>query len=223
MKSNVFVFSVAVAALFFSFFGSLQGAQWDTEYWQNFNCKNWESGPYKLYTTAEIRLNQDATRFYFYRLTENFRYRAKPYLDFEAHYSAIEDKPINAKHFQLVQRLELEANPFFTLDNRISLNWRNRIQFVKTEYVWKITSIFRHQFMVTFPIKNCGRLESIRCYDEVFYNINTHRFYQNRFTPVELTFRLSRKTTIGVFLMLRNFHVGTTWYRSIVWGTRLGF
>ncbi len=60
--------------------------------------------------------------FYFYRFTENFRYRAFSNLDLEIHYSVIEDKAKTARHFQLVQRLELEANPFYTLRNGVKLN-----------------------------------------------------------------------------------------------------
>lgn len=217
MKQMRYLFPLLLAT------SALQAADWDVEYWQYFNWKNWEKDRCMLYTTGEVRLRDEMTAFYFYRITENFRYRALSNLDLEIHYSAIEDKPKNAKYFRLVQRLELEANPFYRFDNDVRFKWRNRFEFIKTEYFWKITTVFRHQFMITFPMHNCGPLKSISCFDEIFYNMTNKQLTQNRFTPIELTYQLTRKLTIAPFLTFRCYRAGLHWYRSAVIGTKLGF
>ncbi len=201
----------------------LMAAEWDVEYWQYLTWKNWERGPYKLYTAGEIRANHDISTLYFYRITEGFAYRACPYLDLEAHYTYIYDKPITATHFRNVQRYEFEVNPFYTLANGISLKWKNRFELIKVQNVSLLEKVLRHQFKVSFPIKNRGRLIEISCSDEVFYKFNTYTFYQNRFIPLELIFQLTPKSTFALFTMIRNFKSGPSWYRSVVLGTRIGF
>lgn len=195
------------------------------EYWQYFNGTNWERGPYRLYTIGEMRYKSSLTSIYYYRIAANFAYQVKPYLDLEAHYSYIYNKSEGAARFSNVNRLELEVNPSKRFENGIALKWRSRLELLKQEGVAYIQFVFRDRLMVQIPIKNCGRLTSIHLYDEVFYDFKTHRFTQNRFVPLELSFALNQKTHLEVFFMVRNYYSLSSdrWYRSLVLGSALRF
>ncbi len=207
------------------YFNCAFGSKTDTEYWQYINWKNWEHGPYKLYTIGEIRLNKDISRVYYYRITENFSFQAFPGLDLEAHYSYITNKSKGATQFKHTSRLELEVNPTLNFDNGISATWRNRLELLKKQRVSHIQFVVRHRALLSFPIENWGCLTSIKTYDEVFYDFDTNKFTQNRFVPFQLSFVLHRDLTINMFLMLRNFFSFSTskWNRSIVLGTEVQF
>lgn len=204
---------------------SWESKKWDLEYWQYFNWKNWEKDPYKLYTIGEFRLNRDITRPYYYKITENFAIRALPYLDLEVHYSFLYKKTRGNTRFTNTQRLEFEANPFVQWDNGFTLKWRNRLELLKKQEVSTIQFVFRHRIMAIIPLENTGKLTSLHIYDEVFYDFDTHKFTQNRFVPVELSFELTPKTRLNVFFMVRNFvNISSNeWFRSFVLGSNLEF
>jgi hypothetical protein len=206
-------------------FGCASAADWDLEYWQLVNWKNWESGPYKLYTIGEVRVHQDISKCYFYRIAENFAYRALPWLDLEAHYSFIYHKSLGATEFTRINRLELEANPFFEFEDGTLITWRNRLELLKRQNVKHIQFIFRDRITIRFPITGYKYLKAISLYDEVFYNFDHHKFYQNRFVPLMLTISLNRNVDLDAYFMIRTDYSFSlvTWYRSWVIGSVLNF
>jgi hypothetical protein len=200
-------------------------ANWDLEYWQFINIPNWSCGPYSLYTTGEIRLRDDLSQIYRYRISENFAYQPFPFLALEAHYGLIYVIPEKAKHFIRENRLELEVNTFKTLQKGVDINWRNRMEFVRRQGQSKTIYIFRHKFMTVFSLENYGRLTALRVHDEVFYDFNISKFTQNRFFPIDMVFAINQRSTISAFFMIRNYFSGgqNQWYRSVVLGSELVF
>lgn len=203
--------------------GVCLSAKWDVEYWQQLNLKNWECGPWKVYTTAEFRFNHDCSYRYYNRGTQCVAFRLFPFLELEAHYSYIYDKPFGALSFLHRQRLELEINPFTKLENGITVRWRNRLELVKRQHDPKIRYEFRHRVMASIPIDNGTTLQAIRIYNELFYNFERQKFAQNRFVPIELSFKLGKSLTVDTFVMIRNFLNSDRWFRSIVFGGNLLF
>lgn len=223
MSSHRFLAFLLV--LLFAYFHAGFGAKWDVEYWQYFNGKNWEKGPYKLYTIGEVRLDKDLSTFYYYRISENFAYKVQSDLDLEAHYSFIRHKSLGASAFSNVHRLEFEVNPSAKLRNGSMLKWRNRIELLKRETVAHIQFVFRHRVSFSIPFVNCGRLQSINMYDEIFYDFDRNKITQNRFVPIELSIALSQKVNLELFFMIRTFFSFrlNEWRRSIVLGSSLKF
>lgn len=207
------------------FFSTLGATEWDLEYWQYVRFENWKSKPYSIYTIGEVRLRDDLSQFYYYRIAENFAYQALPHLDLEAHYSYIYYKTRTSMRFNSVNRFEFEANPDLTLCNGIQLIWRNRLELLKKQDIKHFQFVIRQRLMAVIPIECAGKLTAIHVYDEVFYDFDTHKFTQNRFAPLELTFQLTERVTIDVFLMARHFFSlsSSKWYRSIVLGSALRF
>lgn len=214
-----FVFSTVI------FFGTLHAGEWDLEYWQSINARNWESGSCRLYTIAEVRIRKDVSKFYFYRIAENFAYRALPWLDLEMHYSFIYHKSHGATRFANTSRLELELNPFMEFDNGVTITWRNRLELLKRQRIKQIAYIFRDRLTVEIPISNCGYLTAFTFFDEVFYDFEHHKFSQNRFVPIQLTLALGPKIDLDAFFMIRDLYSFSLikWYRSFVIGSVLNF
>jgi len=105
------------------------------------------------------------------------------------------------------------------------LKWRNRYELIKKQHLSQLQSVFRHRVMIVFPIKNGGSFLSVNCSDEVYYDLNTHQFTQNRLIPMELTCLFNSKLSMNLFIMLRHFFSSSSnqWYRSIVLGSELTF
>lgn len=219
-------------------FGSVSAAKQqpsniNLEYWQYFYWSNWSSGPYKIYTTAEVRFNQGATEVhntrishsgaYHYRLTGNFAYQALKWLDLEAHYSYIYTKPLRLPHFVNRQRYEFEVNPHLRLSNGIAFKWNNRLELIKRQNIARIHYEFRSGLRVLFPIKNWGPLVSFSVFNQVHYNLDKGKVNQNRFFPAELTFALNKDVSVTVFLLIRDLILAQTWHRSAIIGSWLNF
>lgn len=222
MKKLVYVFLVCFALFRI---GEIYGNGWDVEYWQYLNLKNWECGPYKLYTIGETRLNHNISTFYYFKIAENFAYQALPFLDLEAHYCFIYNKSRGSSQFKHANRLEFEINPFVTFEDWVTLKWRNRIELQKKQGVSHIQFIARHRTLASFAIKKSCYLTSIQIYDEIFYDFDTNRISQNRFVPCELSFKADCDITVDLFVMIRNFYSFSSkkWYKSFAIGSEIGF
>lgn len=197
-------------------------SRWDGEYWQYLNWTQVKWGRCKLYVRAELRLNDDFSNAFYYRISENFAFNALSWLDLEAHYSYLYHKSAGTTEFVNVNRWEVEVNPFIKLKDGSTIKWRNRLEILDQQGEPKLQYIFRHRAMAIYPV-NYGNLIGINISDEVFYNFDTRRFTQNRFVPLELMFKLTDRTTFNVFMMVRNWLSSNKWYRSIVLGTELSF
>lgn len=201
----------------------LHASKWDVEYWQGLRWTQWKCDRAELYASASFRMNENITRPYYYRISQNIAYQAFQNLDLELHYSFIYHRHHSRGHFSTTNRLEIEVNPFVTLCHDIKLKSRNRIEFLKKQDVSYIEYVSRHRFMAVFPLKNCGKLKQISCSDEVFYHFKNNRFTQNRFIPLELLFELNSKSSFSLFLMIRNHLSSQRWHRSFVLGTEFDF
>lgn len=213
---------IILVLLLFSF-SPLFATHWDLEFWQYFNAKNWSCGPFSLYTTGEVRTHYDFSKFYYYRVTENFAYQALSNLDLESHFSFIRNKSRGRNFFSSNFRLEFEVNPHVTFSNGITVTWRNRIEFLKKEYIPKVMTILRHRTDITFPIEGWGIIKQFQCSEEVYYDCNTHKFTQSRFIPIRFSFVDRSKFSVDLFFMIRNFLNTQKWYRSFVFGSEWDF
>ncbi len=203
---------------------SVYAAPWDVEYWQYFYMQNGAVGSWKFYTVAEMRLNRDLRHPYYFRITENAAYRVYADLDLEGHYSFICNKSRGSPAFRQTHRLEIEINPQISR-NQTTLKWRNRIEFLKKQFKPGIQYVFRHRTLILFSLKNWKYLQSISCSDEVFYDLQLHKFTQNRLIPLSATFAINKKASLEVFFMIRNFFGFNSfkWYRSFAFGGQLHF
>lgn len=198
-------------------------ASWDSEYWSSVTSTTFNNQKFRLYTRAQLRFNKDVSELSRMELTEGISYQATSKLNLEAHYTYIYSKSWSAKHFKSTHRLELEANPSLSVKDKLIVAFRNRIEFLKEQKISPIRYIFRQLTKVTFPLKNFGRMTSFNITNEVFYNLSTRYFSQNRFSPLGITLNLDKGLDIDISLMVRNYFSSDKWRRSIVFATELKF
>jgi hypothetical protein len=194
----------------------------DREYWQRAQWTHYQGDDWKSYFTSEARFNQDWSRFYFIRLTENLSYQPCKNLECGVHVSYIHRKPESQRYFTNTYRLELEANPQFSW-HRADVVLRNRLELIKDERVPIIQKVYRARASIFYPLEGFGSLIGIGASEEVFYHFNQSRFTQSRFIPLELTFAECQDHSISAFFMVRNFLSGTEWTTSWIFGTSLNF
>lgn len=207
--------------LTFLLFGQAYASHWDTEYWQFFGWNQWKCGKYEIYGNLEFRFDHDCSFLYYTRFSENFRYRVKPYLDLEAHYSYIHSKSIGAKHFNNITRLEFESNPHANW-GPYGFYWRNRFEILLTQNNPDPIYIYRHRSLFNYEIDDHWSYQML---DEVFYEFNISKFTQNRFTPIQMVYKLDCDLTLATFFMIRNHYSHTLdkWLNSVVFGSQLIF
>lgn len=200
-----------------------EGAKYDVQYWQGFEWTNWEKDRFRLYTNGMTRITHDVRHFTYYRLTEAFAYRALDDLTLEIHYTYLRLKTVNATHFSTRSRIELEANPEHKFQNGITVQWRNRMQFIKEQDRLHIQYISRQRLTVIFPIDRLP-LKQVKIADEVFYNFGQKYFTQNRFYPIILNFGISRGVSLDFYVLIRTHRSSNkTWHRELAFGSTLNF
>lgn len=209
-------------------FSSKAYAGWDIEYWHYFRWNNWEKEKFKVYTTAEFRLEKDLSEYYYNRVTGNLSYRPISCADLELHYSLMNMKSHgtpSSTPFRFIQRYELELNPFMEWENGFKIHWRNRMEFIKRENLNYFQYVFRHRTELIFPLKIQSGAIMYKIFDEIFYDFDIKKFTQNRFTPILLSFELNKNVHFGIFFSIRNFFsLGSKkWFRSFVFGSELQF
>lgn len=207
--------------LLLTFCCGAHASNWDIEYWQYFTKTQLDCSLFKVYMTGLVRLDRDITRFYYYRISEDFSYKALCWLDLEAHYSFIYSKPRGASSFTTKNRLELEINPTLYFDNGVQWRWRNRLDIVKIQHTSEIQYVLRERLLIRIPL--CGtKVFAYTLYDEVFYDLDQKKITENRFVPMELSLGLCL-VDLYLFVMMRNFYSVDQWYKSYVLGTNLRF
>jgi hypothetical protein len=68
-----------------------------------------------------------------------------------------------------------------------------------------------------------GALKSYSIFNELFYDISTSTFNQERFSPLTVTFAVSKETDLDIFFLIRFFRNDKLWHKSLVLGTQLNF
>lgn len=220
-----------MSKIFFTFLllsSSLQGAEWFSQYWQRLNWEYWKQEPFSLTFFSDVRSGNHFKSVRYYQLTNQFAYEFDKW-SFELHYTYIRDRPVQnrtptgiATIWSWQQRLEIEANHIFALKNCIQIITRNRFEIRKLEHNPKIQYRLRQRTKLFFPI-NWGKLKAYQLHNELFYDLSTHLFNQDRFCPMELLFELSEKVDLSLFFLLRFYISENIWRRGAILGTEINF
>lgn len=202
----------------------LQSTNWYSEYWQKIFWKMWEKEPFSLGTYVKLETGDHLKNIRSFQLSEQLEFTVSKNFSLEFHYTYIHGRSIvPGSPWDWQHRLELEANPTFHLPCRTLLKTRNRLEIRKLQNEPKIQYRLRQMTMLVIPFENSGRLKSFSLYNELFYNITTHLFTQDRLCPCQLTFSLSQKVDLDLFFLIRLFMTKGIWHRSAVFGTQVIF
>lgn len=202
----------------------LHGSEWYSEYWQKLLWTMWENDSFAIRTFMRYDTANHYKSWRAVQINEQFAWKASDDLTLELHYAYLHNRSIVAHSpWRWQNRIELEANRKFHPSCHFEIRTRNRLEIRRVENEPKTLYTFRQQTMLFFPIENAGRLKAYSFYNEVFYDISTSRFIQDRLYPIQLTFALSDKVQLESFFMIRFFLHSDVWKKSAVLGTQFAF
>lgn len=193
------------------------------EYWQQLSVLNWQKGPYKIDTYYEYRFFEPISRLRRLQISERFIWAYSKYLEFRFNLTLLANRGLNEKKYIFTKRLELEINPTLPLPCNYTVSMRNRLECRKVQFVNKISWITRNRLAITKFFNDKGPLTSIGMLDEIFYNYDLDKFTENRFTFLELGFRLPCSVNMLFFAMLKSNQAIGGWTQAIVLGTQFNF
>lgn len=195
-----------------------------SEYWQKFFWKMWENNAFALGTYVKIDTKNHLKNIRSYQFNEQFRWKVSKNFSLELHYAYIHGRAIvQNSPWRWQHRLELEANRIFHLLDNYLIKTRNRFEIRRVQTEPKILYRLRQRTMLVIPFEDKSILKSFSMYNELFYNISTHHFTQDRICPVQLTFAVSDKMEMDLFALIRFFYMNDIWSKSAVLGTQFSF
>lgn len=184
----------------------------------------WERDSFALGTYVKIETRNHLENIRSMQFNEQFIWKAFQNLSLEIHYAYLHDRSITPNSpWRWQHRLELEANPLFHIGCKCLIKTRNRLEIRRVQTEPKISYRLRQRTMLIVPFENGGVLKSFSLYNELFYNVSTHLFTQDRICPFQLTFAMSDKIDLDVFFLIRFFTTNDIWQKSAVFGTQFSF
>lgn len=195
-----------------------------SEYWQKFFWTQWENDSFALGTYVKLETGNHFKNIRSMQFNEQLQWKTSKNFSLELHYAYLHNRSIVPNSsWRWQHRLELEANPKFELPCNYQIETRNRLEIRKVKNEPKTLYRFRQKTMLVLPFENAGSLKSLSMYNEIFYNISTNRFTQERVCPCQLTLAISDKMELDIFLLVRFFTTDDIWQKSAVIGTQLTF
>lgn len=195
-----------------------------SEYWQQFFWTMWGNDSLTLGTYVKIDSKNHMRNVRSYQLSEQLAFKVTKHFSCELHYSYLHSRSVVPNSLWRWQhRLELEVNPTFQLSRGWLIETRNRLEIRRLQREPKILYRLRQRTMLVIPFKGESALKAFSLYNELFYDLSTHLFTQDRICPCQLTFALPHKMELDLFFLLTVFNSNDIWRRCAVLGTQLSF
>lgn len=202
----------------------LQGNDCYSEYWQKLFWKMWENESFALRTYIKIDSRNHLKGIRSLQFNEQLIWKASKNFFLEIHYAYIHGRSIVPNSLWRWQhRLELEVNSIFHLSCNCIVKTRNRLEIRRVQTEPKILYRLRQRTTLIFPFENKGILKSYSIYNELFYNVSTHLFTQDRICPCQLTLEMFDEVALDIFFLIRFFTTDDIWRKSFVLGTQFSF
>lgn len=205
-------------------FSGLEGTVCYSEYWQQAYLEMWKNNSIALGTYLRLETKNQWKNFRSILLSEQLFCRVTDNFSIKFHFTYIYGRSVESQTPWIWQkRLEIEGNRVFQLPCKSLIQTRNRLEIRRVQGESKTYYRLRQLTMLVIPFKTKGMLKSFSLYNELFYDITTRLFNQNRLYFFQLTFELSDKANLAVFSLARFFLSQEKWRRSIIFGTQLNF
>lgn len=202
----------------------LQANNCYSEYWQKFFWQMYESDPFAIGTYVKIETDNHLKNIRYTQVSEQFAWNVSKKFSLEMNHTYIHSRSIVANSlWKWHYRAELEANRIFYLPYNCLIKTRNRLEIRREQKEPKTTYRLRQRTMLVIPFEGMSILKSYRAYNELFYDISTHYFTQDRICPCQFTLALSNKMDLDIFFLFRVFRANDLWQKSAVLGTQLSF
>lgn len=187
--------------------------------WTTFN---YESLTSRIY--AEVRTQNHMQNIRFLLISEQLAYSISPNFRLEAHYTYYNRRAVfPGAQWRWEHRFEFEANRDFDLPGKAKILTRNRFEIKQEQNNPERQYRFRQRTQLLIPIENRGRLKAYSMANEVFYNFLTHEIFEDRVTPINLSFELQKDYALDVYFLIQFFTGSTNRRRVAVLGSQFSF
>lgn len=195
-----------------------------SEYWQKIFWKMWRNDSFALGTYIKINTGNHLKNIRSLQFNEQLIWKASKNFSLEFHYAYIHGRAIVPNSpWRWQHRLELEGNRIFHIFCNSLIKTRNRLEIRRVQTEPKTLYRLRQRTMLVIPFEDMGILKSFSIYNELFYNISTHFFTQDRICPFQMTFAATDNMEMDFFFLVRIINVNDIWRRSAVLGTQFCF
>lgn len=202
----------------------LSSENWFSEYWQQFFWKTYESDRFGVRTFIRLETGNHWKNTRALLLSEQLAYKINKDFSLELHYTYIHGHPLSAPSWRWQHRLEFEANRIFRLPWNSQIITRNRLEVRWREKNKPYPDIrFRHRAMFLIPLETGTCLKAFSMFNELFYDISRSYFDQERICPCQLTFAMTDKIDLDLFLIIRLLDESKILRKSVIIGTQLNF
>lgn len=171
--------------------------------------------------TAEARFYEDSRELLQYRLTPRLVVDPSRYLRTTVGYTYLPTRRSDADEFIDQHRLEIELTPRWPVNDRLTLELRNRLEVRWIEGLDGTNERSRHRLGASYRLRDTGLLRSVFARDEVILNLDLADVTQNRLVPLGIGFRLGEKVGFNLYYMLQSFQRPDGWSHAHIIGTHL--
>jgi hypothetical protein len=167
----------------------------------------WSVGSYQ-----EARLNDGAGELHTWIVSPRIRYELDPRFHLQVNTSWVE--ALNAAQSRRVDsfRVELEANPNFSVGDRLHFTLRNRVEWRWLEGGDVFNTRIRLRPQLDWIVARSGVFRGFYANNEFFYDFTPGRVTENRLVPLGLVLRPSEAVELRVFYLWRRVLGGGDWF-----------
>jgi hypothetical protein len=189
--------------------------------WHALSLGVFENARWTVTGISQVRLRDDSSQLFAYVLSPQVVFKAGPYLRLGANYTFLPAKPAGRSDFLDQKRWEFEVNPRWPVNDRLTLELRNRYELRWLEGRPGTNERSRHRPQASLRTTHTGPLESVFANNEFFYDYRAHRYTENRLVPVGLNFRVNPRAGFRAYYMVRSVRGPARWSHTHVLGTQL--
>jgi len=189
--------------------------------WHALSFRYLHSTHWDLTAFAQLRYHDDSSELFAYYLSQQVSYKVSPYLKLGMNYTYLPTKPIAGDEFVDQYRWETEIIPRWPINERLTLDLRNRLElrwFADQDGVNKRS---RHRPQAIIRVIGMAPLESLSINNEFFYDYDIGEYNENRLIPLGLNFRLHPEVNFSLYYMLVSVRPDADWFHTHTLGTQL--
>ena len=208
--------------------GALMGAMSaaladDFATWNGVSLKILDTEHVDLVTLGQVRLYNNSSELLQYALSQQVVVDLNRFLRTGVNYTFLPTRGSEGDDFIDQHRVELEFTPRWPINDRLTLDLRNRLEIRWIEGFSGTNERVRNRLGVSYELRNTGLLHSIFATEEIFYPLADAELTQNRLTPIGLRFRLNEHVGFSTYYMLQSIKRAGDWNNAHVIGTQFLF
>ncbi len=195
-------------------------AEEDFRYWQGLSVAEFDGSKFDISTYAEVRFRDQASELFQYLISQRTAYDVHPNLTLGANYTYISSKLPDDR---LVDghRLELEINPHWRANERLTFELRNRLETLWLTNGADASFRSRHRFTANYGLHFWKPLTALYASDEVFIDYTHPDIFENRLVPLGLRFRLAKGVGWNTYFVWQSIRLTAASHQIYALGSQL--